>query len=56
MMELANFGDMALHDHEIRAVDVELHAFKDGLDEVSLGLMAIQEISRDIGKGDLTRS
>ena len=41
MMEDANFGDMSLHDQEIKAVDVELHALEDGLEDVPLGLMAI---------------
>jgi hypothetical protein len=40
-MEDANFGDTALHDQEIRVVDVELHALEDGLDDVLLSLVAI---------------
>jgi hypothetical protein len=32
---------MALHDQEIRAVEVKLHALEDGLDDVPLRLMAI---------------
>ena len=41
LTEDANFGDTALHDQEIRVVDVELHTLKDGLDNVLLCLMAI---------------
>jgi hypothetical protein len=37
----ANFGDTALHDQEIRVVDIELHTLKDGLDDILLGLVAI---------------
>jgi hypothetical protein len=39
--ENADFGDTALHDQEIRVVDIKLYALKDGLDDVLLGLMTI---------------
>jgi hypothetical protein len=35
------FGDTALHDQEIRIVDVELHALENSLDNVLLSLVAI---------------
>ena len=38
----ADFGDAALHDEEIRVVDVELDALEDGLDDILLGFVAIQ--------------
>jgi len=50
-----NFGDTALHDQEIRVVDVELHALEDGLNDVLLGLVTIQKIFGDIRKSDLAR-
>jgi hypothetical protein len=40
-MENAYFGDTALHDQEVRVVDIELHALEDGLDDVLLSLVAI---------------
>ena len=54
-MEDANFGDMASHDQEIRAVDVDLHALEDGLDDVSLGLMPFKRYL-EIWECDLARS
>ena len=36
-----DFGDTALHDQEIRVVDIKLYALEDGLNDVLLGLMAI---------------
>ena len=41
MEEDADFGDTALHDQEIRVVDIKLYTLKDGLDDVLLSLMAI---------------
>ena len=37
----ANFGDTALHDQEIRVIDVQLHTLEDGLDDVLLCLVAV---------------
>ena len=37
----ANFGDTALHDQEVRVVDVKLHTLEDSLDDVLLSLVAI---------------
>ena len=37
----AYFGDTALHDQEIRVIDVELHTLKDGLDDVLLSFVAV---------------
>jgi hypothetical protein len=36
-----DLGDTALHDKEIRVIDIELHALKDGLDDVLLCLVTI---------------
>ena len=41
MEEDADFGDTALHDQEIRVVDIKLYTLEDGLDNVLLGLMTI---------------
>ena len=40
-MRGANFGDTALHDQEIRVINVELYALEDGLDDVLLSLVAV---------------
>jgi hypothetical protein len=37
----ADFGDAALHDEEIRVVDVKLDTLKDGLDDVLLCLVTV---------------
>jgi hypothetical protein len=37
-----DFGDAALHDEEVRVVDIELDALEDGLDDILLGLVAVQ--------------
>jgi hypothetical protein len=36
------FGDAALHDEEVRVVDIELDALEDGLDDILLRLVTIQ--------------
>ena len=36
-----DFRDTALHDQEIRVVDIKLYALEDGLDDVLLGLVTI---------------
>ena len=42
MREGADFGDAALHDEEVRVVDVELDALEDGLYNILLSFVAIQ--------------
>jgi hypothetical protein len=36
-----DFGDAALHDKEIRVVDIELHALEDCLDDVLLSFVTV---------------
>jgi hypothetical protein len=40
-LEGTDFGDAALHDKEIRVVDIELHALEDCLDDVLLSFVTV---------------
>jgi hypothetical protein len=44
-----------LHDQEVWVVDVQLHALEDGLNDILLSFVAIQEVFGDIWKSDLAR-
>jgi hypothetical protein len=36
-----DFGDVSLHDKEVRVVDIELHTWEDCLDDVLLSFMTV---------------
>jgi hypothetical protein len=39
-----DLGNPALHDEEVRVVDVELYALEQSLDSVLLGLVSVEEV------------
>jgi hypothetical protein len=48
-----DFGDSALHDEEMGIVDVKLDRLEEGLDDVLLGFVAIEEVLGYVGQRDL---
>ena len=46
--------DLALHDQEVRVVDIQLYALEERLDRVLLGFVPVQEVLGDVRKSDLT--
>lgn len=52
-LHIEHFGDLALHDEEIRVVDVELHGLKKILDRLQCRLVSVEEVLGNVSHGDL---
>ena len=50
---MTNLRDPTLHDQKVRVVDVKLYALEQGLDGMLLGLVAVEEIFRNVRERNL---
>lgn len=50
---MTNLRDPTLHDQEVGVVDVKLYALEQGLDGMLLGLVAVEEIFRNVRERNL---
>ncbi len=53
MKNMAYFRDSPLHNEKVRVVYIKLNTLEERLNNMLLGLVAVQEILGNVGQGDL---